>query len=292
MPSHYRKPKGFDLDVHPLHHNFTYNTSLDAYHTTDQNCTFLTVMYTANNRTGRINPEAIEVHPMHTNYAEETGPLCNYMSIMDNLGVNLRIFLSKGLIKTNSVSACRVYMGFYRMAFEDVHTKTDIATTNTTDTVLKLITDTTDKDCIIDFDGGKLSNGTQPLSTVNDPEVFGDYGLLTTNVMENVAFLPTVYFNSQRFYSNRKFIRGILPKLIPLDLTATKPYRNIFIKNVPKECRRGNDHMMFGILIYVPQGIEIEQTFTQSDVTDIDHVHIKATVRYLEWNPNHDQTEA
>ncbi len=292
MPKHYRKPKGFELDIHPLHHNFEYDIAMDVHTTVDQNCTFLTFMYTANGRSGRITPDNIEVHPMHTNYAEETGPLCNYMSIMDNFGANVKISLTKGALTTNSIKVMRVYIGFYRMAFEDVHNKTDIATTDSVDDILKIITNTTDRDSIIDFDAVDLSVGTQPVSTINDAEGFAEYGLGTDLKMENVLFSPDKYFNSQRFYSNGKFVRGVLPKLIPLDLTLNKPYRNIFVKNIPSTCRRGNDHMMWGMLIYIPQGVDIGQYFRNTDVTDIDHLNVRATVRYLEWNPNHIQAEA
>lgn len=293
MPRHYKKPKGFALETYPLVHNFEYNLGLSADGSSSDFCTYLTFIYTRNGHASRVNPEAIEVNPMHMNYAEETGPLCNYMSIMDRFSGHITLALARGAHDTNKVRALRMYIGFYRMAFEDIHNKTDIATGATVDTILDLLTDTTtDKDSIIDFDTNKLNYGTQPLSTVNDAEGFADYGLTTSVSMENINFVPKTYYDARAFASNGKFVGGILPKLIPIDLTANKPFRKIYLKNIPKECRRGNDYVNFGMFVFVPTGDKPDQYFRGGDVTDITHVHVSAFVRYLEWNPHHDQTEA
>ncbi len=291
MVSKYRKPRQYDNELYPLHHKFQYEMEFDIHATDAQNCTIVPFMYTRNLNAGLVKPDLIEVHPMNANYAIETGGLCNYMSIMDNFSATITISMLKALRITNRVSACKVYIGFYRCAFEDIHTKTDIASATTVDTILHLTKNATDADIMPLYNNTKLSAGTQPLSTVNDAaEAFGDLDLDSSVTHEKVAFNPVTYFNSQQYYTNGKFVKGVLPKLIPITLTEKFPYKNIRIKNIPRECKRGNDYMYYGMLIYIPVAGDIDQYFPSGDVTQVPHVRLAGHVHYLEWNSEHDQT--
>lgn len=290
MVSKYRKPRQYDNEPYPLHHKFDYELEFDLHATDDQNTTIIPFMYTRNGHASLVKPDLITVNPMNAGFAIETGGLCNYMSIMDNFSANFTIYMLKALAVTNGAKACKIYIGFYRCAFEDIHNKTDIQSGTTTDTILHLTKNATDKDIMPLYDNTKLSSGTQPLSTVNDTELLADLDLDTSATNERVLFSPSVYFKSQQYYSNGKFVKGILPKLIPITLHTNRPYRTIRIKNIPKECRRGNDYMYYGMLIFIPVAGDIDQYFGTGDVTQVPHVRLTGHIHYLEWNSEHDQT--
>ncbi len=293
MVSKYRKPRKYDQEPYPLHHRYNIETEFDLHGSDTQNCTNIPLMYTRNGNAGRVNPESIEVHPMHTNFAIETGGLCNYMSIMTNFSAQLTLTGLKAFFTTNGNRAVKAYIGFYRCAFEDVHDKEDINTTSTVDAILHLTKNTTDKDIMPLYDNTKLSSGSYHMSTVNDTaEGFADLDLDTSTAAERVSFSIDTYFKSQQYYSNAKFVKGVLPKLIPIVLTPNRPFRKINIKNIPSNCRRGNDYMLFSFFVYIPIAGDVDQFFTTADVTQLPHVRLSGHVHFLEWNSKHDQTEA
>ncbi len=291
MVSKYRKPRQYLNEPYPLHHRFDYELEFDLHPTDSQNSTIIPFMYTRNGNVGLVKPDLIQVHPMNDGMEYETGGLCNYMSIMDNFSATLTISMMKNLLTTNSAKSCKVYIGFYRMAFEDIHNKVDIKSSLSVSSILHLTKNSSDADIMPLYNNTKLSSGTQPVSTVNDAaEGFADLDMDTSLTHEKVAFDPRVYFDSQMYFSNGKFVKGVLPKLIPMTLTLNRPFRVIRIKNIPKECRRGNDYMYYGMLIYIPIAGDIDQTVGATEVTQLPHVRLAGHVHYLEWNSSHDQT--
>ncbi len=289
MPHQHRPPSGLFTKRYPLSHNFSYVTNLNADSET-KNSTIITLVRSSMDA-AVVAANAVETNPMHANFAEETGPLCLYNSIIDKLMLSMRFTLTVAALETDKIPALNVYwMPIFGQFKEPWEALDDSTGTATPASILNLTKDDTNKDIVPAFSNVDLSgSGSQPLSTVNDVEnAVNDYNLTTNAVLESVAFDDAEWYDAMQYYTNDRVLQRLTGKMNKIVLTKNNPHRSIFIKRfVPRSIRTVKKYCFFGILLHCPISGSLNQLVSAASTSDIAHVNIQAITRYSEWHADH-----
>ncbi len=287
-----RPPRGYKLNDFPLPHKFAYWGSLSAK-SVNEAAVMLTLIRSSESQTAI---EAVEVNPIHTNFAEETGPTIALGSIVEKWKCSMDFQLSKNAIETDKVRNLLVHwMPIYSAFREDLEAKDDKSDTEIEDILFLTRNDST-KTVLPTMGTDKvLSGGLQPLNTVNDTEVFGDYGLTTNNILETVRFLSETYRDAMRFFSNRGLLKKLTGRIHVHRLSRDKNIHIKFPMFVNPRVKRGNPYMFCAVLIWLEQGnttTSHNQIVSASELTVVSLGHVNFVVRceWDEWNPQYDQT--
>lgn len=288
MPHQHRPPSGLFTKRYPLSHNFSYIYDLNIDSET-KNSTILTLIRSSMDA-AVVAANAVETNPMHANFAEETGPLCLYNSIIDKLTLSLRFTMSPGALATDNLAAINVYwmpiFGQFKEPWEALDESTGTATPTS---ILGLTKDDTNKDIVPAFSGVDVGTGSQALSTINDTEnAVNDYNLTTNSILESVAFDDGEWYDAMQYYTIDKVLTRLTGRMNKIVLTKTNPHRNIFMKKfVPRSIRTVKKYCFFGILVYAPISGSLNQLMPAGQTTDIAHVNCQAITRYSEWHADH-----
>ncbi len=286
MAKHEYPPKGFGAISYPLPQSFEYLFTLQAEGPT-KDATILTFIRSSEVVTA---PEAIEVNPSNTAFAEDVGPLIAMNSIVPKVTVNLKMSLTKAAIETDSLRTMTVKMMPIYSAFLDGVEAIDTKTNVQIEDILELQHETGNKDVYPLFSGTDLGLGTQPLSNVNATEVFGDMGLSVDTKLESVAFDESLLWDALRFYSNRAKLQKAIGKVKSITLSRDRPFRMFSDNFTYPMVKRGNPYTFCGLLIWIPQVDSLGQVFRAAETTAIEHLYATCGVHYSEWNADHDQT--
>ncbi len=278
-------PRGYKQNEYPLPHNFSYFFQLNAEDTSKDAtiCTFFRTSESA------INADAVQVNPRNAAFVEDTGPLIFNGSIIPRLMVRFSAIMTKGAIETDKLQQINIkYMPLYTAFLPSLDAEDEKTATSVEDTV-KLTHATNNKDTHPLFVGKLTTSGNQPLSTVPETEVFGDYGLTTNATMEAVAFLEEEFFDTMQYKTNSGMLKKVVGQFKTQRLTQERGF-TFFSNNFTKPMvKRGNPYTFCGMLFVVPAASEMTQLFPIGASTTIPHVVFKVSVRFDEWNPNFDQ---
>ncbi len=250
-------------------------------------------------------PATIEVNPHNTDYKEETGPLCQPMSIIDKLRISLR-FNMTARCNDRAETSTDTFTGdgikhlkfLWRPIFFSFPEKLQAAdddTAATVETILGLTSDDTNGDVVPlttnDLPVGGDSDTVQPMSTVNAAQVFGDFNLTTNTVMEDHVWDEDLFQNAIRRFTNKGALKSCVGRTRYVNLTESRPYKNYYIKQfVPKAVRRIVDRTFFAIQVHLPVSTDFSQDFHAISLTTaVAHLGIKLDCKYHEWNTEHDQ---
>ncbi len=301
-----RPPKGFESEKYPLRHRIIHGVQLNMGDE-DANTVMLPLVMSSNEMDVAAN--TIQVNPHNTSYEEDAGPLVRQMSIIDRMRISLKFSMSSycgPAHHSSGQSGAELFEGddipvlnfLWRPVFNVYPEKLDAADDDTGTTVaaiLGLTKDATFED-VVPLTTNKLlsagpANSSQPTSTVNAVQVFGDYNMTTNMVTEDHVFDEDLLQSALRRYTNKGALRSCLGRTRHVTLTRARPYANFYIdKPVPRAIRRVQPYGFFGIQIHLPMDTHVSQQYMAKDVTNtIGHLGIKCITNYHEWNFEHDQ---
>ncbi len=296
-------PQGFKSQLYPLRHKLLYSFGLSAV-TVGQNsaCPILIMGSTDMSST---DPDTIKVNPHNTNYVEDSGPLVRQMSIIDRMRISIRFNLTSHINdKQETASSTFTGDGLHHIrmlwrpiffSFPEKLAAADDDTGNTVATILALTSDDTNQDVVplttndLPTTGGSAKN--QPISTVNDIQVFGDFNMTTNLAMEDHVWDEELFQNASRRFTNRGALKACVGRTRFVNLTRNKPFQNFFINQfVPRAVRRVVDRTFMALQIHVPVNADISQDYTAITPTaNVAHIGCKIICTYHEWNNEHNQ---
>ncbi len=299
MPYHKFPPKNYRMAEYPLPHEFGGGFSLAAENVALDS----TIITLARQKTDNANPtDTIEVNPQHGAFAEETGSCCHTESIVPRMsfGFNARIpMLSRqnrwvGAAAADAISEIifnwmPIYTAFVE-PLEAVNVEDGLAV----EAVLELNTVASGNKVSPLYTGTDLiaaTTGDIEPGTVNDTEVFGDYGLSVDFKQEAVDFDPDIFFDAIKYGSTSSILKKITGHWNTVRLQAGKTYHFQSDNYMFPAVKRMNHFTFCGVLFHCPQAGSRRQVIEPDEVTlTFPQVRIDWTCHYDEWNPNFDQT--
>ncbi len=289
MASPENPPPGYKRRDYPLPHEFNYYAGFGLEKANQ--ATYFPLMYTSNDA---IAPDTIEVNPKHQNFGVETGCLVNHDSQVQFIDVRIDFQLSKLAFATDQLQGVRIkYMGVFG-SFGENWTSSDDTGSETALTILELVKDDTDEAIRPLWTNVDMALEEDiPFTTVNDlAEAFGDWGLTADGKLESVAFDEQTYFDAMHYYTNKEKLRTLTSGLRSVFLSKLRTSHSIRLpRRVPRHAQYGNPYMFYGLLVNLEPSSNLHtQLPTGADTTDINHINVKASVRYNEWNPDFEQS--
>ncbi len=296
-------PRGFKSELYPLRHRVIYSFGLSAITSSQQTALCTLVRHTNDVIAG--TPGSIVVNPHNANYVTDNGPAVAKMSIIDRLSLSIRFNMTENCLPENE-TASGVFSGdgitalhfLWRPIFFSFGEKldaTDDDTTTTVSAILALSKDTTFED-IVPLTTGKLPTGgasdfSQPVSTVNIAEVFGDYNMTTDTTMERHVWDEDLFQEASRRYTNKGALKACVGRTRHVNLTASRPSKNFYIsKFVPRAIRRVVPYTFMAIQVHLPLNSEIDQSYlATAGSSSLAHLGCRMICNYHEWNADHYQ---
>ncbi len=302
-----RPPSGFESQLYPLRHRLIYSAGLSLVTTTMNSCFFTILRHT--NDVIANTPKTIVVNPHNTNYVTDNGPAVQKMSIIDRLTMSLKFNMTAHCLPTAHVSGTstnEIFRGdgithiklTWRPVFFTFPEKLDAADDDTGTTVaaiLGLTKDATFED-VVPLTTNKLpvagaSDLSQPGSTVNIVEDFGDYNMTTNLTMEDHPWDEDLFQEAMKRYTNKGALKACVGRTRTVHLSSNRPYKTFYIdKFVPRAVRRIMPYSFFGIQIDLPTSSAIGQDYHAVVLnTSTAHVGVKMIANFHEWNSDHFQ---
>ncbi len=300
-----RPPKGFENEKYPLRHRLIHSFGL-SLGDQNRNTACIPLVMSSTDMAGLAN--TIIVNPHHEDYVSDTGPLVRQMSIIDRLRISIKFTMTalcEPAHHSSGTSTNELFSGedipafnfLWRPIFNVYPEKLDAADDDTGTTVaaiLGLTKDSTFED-IVPLTTNKLPSGSpnilnQPMSSVNDVQVFGDYNLTTNIAMEDHVFDEDLLNDALRRYTNKGALRSCLGRTRHVTLTRKNPFKNFYIdKFVPRAIRRVQSYGFFAIQVHVPLDTHPSQYFFTGAAGTGGHLGVKMITNFHEWNVEHDQ---
>ncbi len=294
-------PRGFKAELYPLRHRVIYSFGLSA-RTGTMNTAFATLVRHTNDVIAGT-PGSIIVNPHNTGYVSDNGPAVCKMSIIDKLSLSLKFnctdYCPSGEVASgvfgDSLQALHFLWRPVFFSFPEKLAAADDDTGTTVEAILGLTSDATFED-VVPLTTNKLpvaggSDLSQPVSTVNIAEDFGDYNMTTNTTMEDQVWDEDLFQEANRRYTNKGALQSMVGRTRHVTLTPERPYKNFFInKFVPKSIRRIQPYSFFGIQTHVPIAGDIGQSYHASNLTaSVAHLGVRVIANYHEWNADHYQ---
>ncbi len=288
-----RPPAGFESQLFPLRHDFTYGVGLSMATATMNSC-YLTLV---KNYTPVTDATTIDVNPHHPNFVKDAGTICQPMSIIDRLTLTIRFNLTEMAKDTDKLGAVKFQWTPIFFSFPEKLDAADDKTTTTVAAILNLTKNATNEDVIPTLTATKLpidglGDLSQPLSTVNLAEVATTHlGMTTDATMQGVAHNSETFGDALRYYTNKGALKACMGRTRFETLTENRPNKAIFIKKfVPRPVRRMVPYAYFGILIHVPIASDEQQYYQGESITGSKaHLGIRLSCRYHEWHNDFNQ---
>ncbi len=285
-----RPPPGFESEKYPLRHKLYYSFGLSAV-TGTMNSTYITLV--RNYKTLNA-PQTIDVNPHHTNFKIETGAVCQPMSIVDRLRMDLRVQLTKLGDSDGIPLRCSWTPVFF--SFPEKLDAADEETGTTVAAILNLLKDATEEDVTPLFNNTKLditgtSEKPQPISLINMTEAFAILNMDTDLVAEAVSWDNSVFYDALQFYTNKGALKACIGRTRHMTLDHNHNHQTFRIdKFVPRAIRRIMPYAYFGILCHVPITADQDQYYDGAGLTASKaHIAFQANISYHEWNPDFNQ---
>ncbi len=283
-----RPPRGYTMEQYPLNHKFSSSFGLGATSAT-KGATHIPILRASEDT---ANAEGVEVNPRHGAFAQETGMTCFLGSIVPRIQFNMSMFIPEAAILTGVRHLVVKFMPVY-FAFVDSLQAQDDKTDIEVQDVLEVLSSPTKKD-VTPLYGTKLfSPGLLPLSTITFPtEAITDWDMTTDATYEGVAFDEGLMFDALSFHTSAGMLRKAMGPIRSVLVKQDRPFHYSSNNFTFPRVKRINAFTYCGFLIWLPQADTQGQTLLDSEITDIEHLHVNYRCRFDEWNPNFDQTES
>jgi len=307
-------PSGFTAQLFPLRHRVVYSFGLSMV-TGTMNTALCTLVRHTNDIivTGAKVPKMIVVNPKNPNYVEDAGAAVCNMSILDKLSLSIKFNMTHNCLPASLTSGTAgpnfddgVYTGdgvsavhlLWRPIFFSFGEKLDAADDDTGTTVKAILGLTKDDsfEDVVPLTTNKLptagaSDFSQPVSTINIAEVFGDYDMTTDTTMEDHVWDEDLLQSALRRYSIKGALKSMIGRTRHLTLTTSRPYKNYYLdKFVPKSIRRVQPFTFMAIQVHVPLVSDLGQSYHATGLTAAKaHIGCQMIANYHEWNSGHFQ---
>lgn len=263
------KTKAFP-NVHVLENNFL----LSAKSSVGKSSTIYPVVMQDE---GLGDPNSKYTNPESASFAESNEANCYPDSRVNYARLNLELGLNKATWNTDNIEVVKVMVCPIKMSFLENYTAINDATSEEVEDLLEMSHETTDRQGYPTFNGTKLSGDNLSLGT-NAP------GLTTNTNIEAVTFDINKLYDGLQFYQNGKKLKGSIGKVRWLNVSRKRNIRLSF--RLKSKNKAMNPYSFFGVLLHVPAAGSHNQMFSDSNVTAVNHINVKATSRYNEWNEN------
>ncbi len=279
-------PRNYTMEQYPLPHNFSSSFGLGAT-SAPKHATIIPLVRSSE---AAVAPEGVTVNPRNSGFLEETGMTCFPGSIVPRLNFNMTCFIPEAAIATGVRHLVVKYMPIYTN-FREPMLAQDSFTAFEVQDILELLTNVGPKDVTPIFDTKLFSPGTLPLSTITDTgEAIGDWSLTTDGTYEGVVFDEEGFFDALQFFTNASMLRKVIGPIRSALVKQDRPFNYSSNNRMYPSVKRMNEFTFCALMVWVPQADTAGQTLLDSEITDIEHLHINYRCRFDEWNPNFDQT--
>ncbi len=286
-------PRGFRAELYPLTHRVIYSFGLSAV-TTTKNSAYATLI---RNGETDVLADTIQVNPHNSAYETDNGPSVRKMSIIDKMRLSIKFNLTNNALN-RTIDALPNLHFIWRpihFSFREKLDAKDDDTTTLVSAILNLTVDDTNEDVVpltaVKLPAVGVSDKSQPISTVNQVEAFGDYNMTTDLTMEGVAHDEDLFQDAIMRFTNKGALKACVGRTRHVTLSPQRPFANFFFnKFVPRSVRRIMPFSFMAILVHVPTVDEIDQSYiTNTVAVDTAHLGCKIIAKYHEWNVEHDQ---
>ncbi len=235
---------------------------------------------------GLGTPSARETHPENAAFTVPTDEAnCFPDSRVNNVFAEFRYSITSKFMDDNLTGIRCWFMPVF-FSFLDDYTPADELTSATVQSILKMQTESTDRQ------GGPLYVATTDL-----PEKVAAMGVLGTNTpfldtdtgIESIAAALETYYDAIHYYTIANKVRSVTGGMKWFTLTRNRPQATFRFHIRPKS-KRMNPYTYFGIQTGVPiQGSESQIPVVTRDLTvATQYVDLDWKIRYNEWNENFD----
>ncbi len=219
-------------------------------------------------------------HPEHASFAETDAANCCAESKVFRISCTMRVSLTVAAIATDAVQALRFAFMSIHGAFEDFDANDEL-TGVTVGNVLELTSESTDRQTYPLYDDTKISEKFTGSATQDADAP----GLTATQVIENVAFDPGLYYDAINYYTISDKLKKVQDGLRWITLTQNNPTKLIKF-NIKSNVKSLNPYTLLAHMIYFPKAGTYYQIPVASEVTNISQIAVDYRCRYLEWNDN------
>lgn len=269
MPFMLVKKKIFP-NVHVLEHKWNHSLQVSG----SQATIYPVIMHDEN----QGDPSSRYTNPESANFTEENNPNTFPDSSVHFARVNFEISLTKGATNTDMLEMIRIGVMPIMTAFlENLDASNDL-TSEDIESLLELTHETTHREVRPIWNGTKLTG---------DATLLGDdvTGLTTNQNIEGIAFDINKYYDALQFYTNGKLLRKITGGGMRWFTIHRRQLKRISFKVRPVN-KYQNPYNFFGVMIVVPIEGSLNQLGSTGDSSGIQHINVKATARYNEYNEN------
>lgn len=226
---------------------------------------------------GLGDPNSKYTNPESASFSESAEANCYPDSRVNYCRVNAEFGLTKDCYATDNIEVVKIMVVPIMMSFLENYTALNDVTSEEVEDLLEMQHETTDRQGYPLWTGTKLSGDKLSLGT-NPP------GLTTNTNIESVNFDINKLYDGLQFYKNGKKLKGSIGRVRWLNISKRRNLRVSF--RMKSKSKAMNPYTFFGILIHVPSAGDVNQMFTATDTTAINHIRCKLLTRYNEWNEN------
>lgn len=263
----------------PRIHNFNFGFGLSMEDET-KNSTIVPYVFQDN---AIVDYETIKTNPENADFAVVDYPNCAAGSYIPSVTAFWHAYIPPtdteiSLLKFNSMRIVT--------AFKDRLDASDKKTGDTIAQILGLTSEATDEQCYPNWANVKLFEGQ------------GEYdypaevpGLTGTQQPESVAFDKEKFFDAMHYYSNKEMLKQVTEPMKEYTVSEPiVPHGRPFIKQKrtyrDPTVRSMNPYTFCGELFHLPQNGDLSQYHFASETTAIEHLCVKGTIRFFEYNPD------
>ncbi len=229
---------------------------------------------------GQGDPTALETNPENAAFVVDQSPMVYPDSSIEQIFIEFEIHLNKFFEKTDSLHSLKFCYMPITMAFLEDYTAIDDLTSEETQDVLEMQTESTDRQ------GSPLYNNVKMIAPVGGtaPTLHADVPGLTTNQnIEGVTFVPFDFYNALHYKTISGKLKTLQQGLRWRTITKQHPIFRTRIR-LNKTVKRANEYMFGGLLVGVPPINDVRQYHIGSETSNITHAHCNVKYRYNEWN--------
>lgn len=277
-----RAPRGYIQGDFPLQHEINWNFGLtaDTTPTTGGNCTQLPLFF---HDEAAEDPTAINVNPRHASFDVSAQMNCVSHSIIPKVNFGFSVTMSEDLIEVSKTRAIRfkwfpIYLSFSDYMAEDDRTGLtlkellEVGVADATEEVFPLYDDT------------KLLNAfTMPTN---------QGGLTASQVIENVAFDSSLFYDALKFYGNGRKLSSVIGPIRNVTVTRDRPYYYHSNNFTAPRVKRMNSYAYCAVMFYLPKEDTHEQILEALVCTDDkSSLFFRGMTSFQEWNKSWLQDE-
>jgi len=285
-----RPPRNYESEEYPLPHRFNSASAFDLGNEVLNS----TILPLVRSRDDLNVADSVNVNPLHGAFGVETGPSCQEGSIVPHLNFRLSLSMSDYAINTDNLRSIRFLWFPFYISYKDNLTAINEEDAGTIETVLELANTLSGKFTKPLYTGTDLLTlSNLPMNTVEETEVFGNYGLTTDTKIESVAFDLQDFWDTLMFGTNKGMLKSSLGPIRWGRVYRDRPYSFASNNAMFPKVKRMNPYTFCGVMLHAEIAGLPGQDPWGADVTATnDALRFAYEVNFNEWNPNFDQTAA